>query len=263
MLKEEYRYKKSKIEEGYFIIKNQGLGTIEYGMRSAVSSSMLINTSKIYTAAGGINGDWVSYANLRSFEKANDGAGYNKDLVFWVKPNIYSDHQGLKSSVINYTSPEVYHFQLGLSYVPGQSNLMYSNLIGAALSYNYSISEDINYSMALTSEFAKGNLTNAGTYTNEEARNLRNELKHWNFGLNLKLYNLNCIFSYGNGSKSGIKLNPETKNMHYMNAGIAYHSDNRKLSLTYFTSGKEFIRTGEKKLSANELSAFAVSFEYL
>lgn len=56
---------KLEMEKWYFIIKNQEFGSFEYGKGSLVSQSMLINTSKIYTAAGGINGHWTNYANLR------------------------------------------------------------------------------------------------------------------------------------------------------------------------------------------------------
>lgn len=52
-----------------FYHKNQELGSIEYGKRSLVGQSMLINTSKIYAAAGGVNGHWTNYANLRGDHK--------------------------------------------------------------------------------------------------------------------------------------------------------------------------------------------------
>ncbi len=130
---------KLEMEKWYFIIKNQEFGSIEYGKGSLVSQSMLINTSKIYTAAGGINGHWTNYSNLRGNEKKDNDPGYDKDEVFWVKPNIYSDYNGLelklKQPTINYISPEIYNFQLGLSYVPGKNNLQYNNLIAAGLSY--------------------------------------------------------------------------------------------------------------------------------
>ena len=58
-----------EMEKWYFIIKNQEFGSIECGKGSLVSQSMLINTSKIYAAAGGINGHWTNYANLRGNEK--------------------------------------------------------------------------------------------------------------------------------------------------------------------------------------------------
>lgn len=67
-------------------------------------------------------------------------------------------------------------------------------------------------------------------------------------------FDLDCIFSYGNGGKSGEKPNPEINNTYYMNAGIAYHSDSRKLSLTYFNSGRD--------IAANELTSYALSLEY-
>ncbi len=136
---------KLDMEEWYFIIKNQELGSIEYGKRSLVGQSMLINTSKIYAAAGGVNGHWTNYANLRGDHKKDGDPGYDQDKVFWVKPNIYSDYNelelGLKQSSINYISPEIYNFQLGFSYVPGKNNLQYSNLIAAGLSYKNSLSD--------------------------------------------------------------------------------------------------------------------------
>ncbi|APR98151.1 porin [Wolbachia endosymbiont of Folsomia candida] len=251
--------KKLDLEEWYFIIKNLGLGSIEYGKRSLVSQDMLINTSKIYAAGGGVNGDWANYANLRGEHKKADGSGYDKDNAFWVKPNIYSEYNGLKlelaQPVISYISPEFYNFQLGLSYVPGKSNLGYNNLIGAGLSYYNSLSDDINFTTALTGEFARENFTDCKS--EPPNRQCNNQLLHWNFGLNVKFFNLNYIFSYGNGGKSGRKLSPETTNTYYMNTGVAYHSDSRKLSLTYFNSGREIANLGK-----NELTSYAVSLEY-
>ncbi|MCM1001168.1 MAG: porin [Wolbachia endosymbiont of Melophagus ovinus] len=247
------------MEEWYFIIKNRGLGSIEYGKRSLVSQSMLINTSKIYVAAGGVNGCWVNYANLRGDEKKGIGTGYDKDKVFWVKPNIYSDYNGLelklKQPAISYTSPEVYNFQLGLSYVPGKNNLYYSNLVAAGLSYKNSLSDDINFTAALTGEFARENLTDCLDET-PKGYECCNQLLHWNFGLNLKLFDLDCIFSYGNGGKSGKRYSPETTNTYYTNAGVAYRSDSRKLSLTYFSSGRDIADKG-----TNRLTSYALSLE--
>ncbi len=265
--------KKLNPEERYFIIKNQGLGSIEYGKRSLVSQSML-NTSKIYAGGGGVNGDWANYANLRGGDngpidctvdnppKKCAGGGYDKDNAFWVKPNIYSDYNGLKlelkQSAISYISPEIYNFQLGFSYVPGKNSLEYSNLIAGGLSYHNSLSDDIKFTTALTGEFARQNFTdkdNEILESNETARKRRNQLAHWNFGLNVKFFNLNCIFSYGNGGKSGSPF-LKVDNTYYINAGIAYNTDGRKLSLTYFNSGRD-ITKGTK-----ELTSHAVSLEY-
>ncbi|WCR58041.1 MAG: hypothetical protein PG980_000513 [Wolbachia endosymbiont of Ctenocephalides felis wCfeJ] len=246
---------KLDMEEWYFIIKNQGLGSIEYGKKSLVSQSMLINTSKIHVAAGGINGHWTNYANLRGSK--GTGAGYDKDRVFWVKPNIYSNYNGLelklKQLAISYISPEIYNFQLGFSYVPGKNNLHYSNLVAAGFSYKNSLSDDINLTAALTGEFAKENLTDCSDGTCEGYKCL-NQLLHWNVGLKLKLFDLDCIASYGNGGKSGQKCNPETNNTYYMNAGVAYRSDSCKLSLTYFNSGRNIASKGTNKLTSYALS---------
>jgi len=245
------------MEEWYFIIKNQGLGSIEYGKKSLVSQSMLINTSKIYVAAGGVNGCWTNYANLRGSEKKGIGTGYDKDKVFWVKPNIYSDYNGLelklKQPAISYTSPEIYNFQLGLSYIPGKNNLHYRNLVAAGLSYKNSLSDDINLTAALTGEFARENLTDCSDETSESYE-CCNQLLHWNFGLNLKLFDLDCIFSHGNGGKSGKRYSPETTNTYYTNAGVAYRSDSHKLSLTYFSSGRDIAGKGTNKLISYALS---------
>lgn len=251
---------KLEMEKWYFIIKNQEFGSFEYGKGSLVSQSMLINTSKIYTAAGGINGHWTNYANLRGDGKKDDNPGYDKDKVFWVKPNVYSDYNGLelklKQPTINYISPEIYNFQLGFSYVPGKNNLQYNNLIAAGLSYKNGLSDEINFTTALTGEFARENLTDCsdGTSQNYECRN---QLLHWNFGLKLKLFELDCILLYGNGGKSGEKRSSETNNMHYVNAGIAYHSNSRKVSLTYFSSVRDITDKG-----TNELTSQAFSLEY-
>lgn len=271
--------KKIKTEEGYFIIKKQGFGSIEYGKRDLVSQSMLINTLKIYTAAGGVNGEWANYANLRGGDNSTeicqsisnarpkkcDGAGYNKDDAFWVKPNIYSSYVGLESKlnhpVVSYISPEIYNFQFGFSYILGGNNLHYRDLIGAGLSYKYSLSEDINFTAALTGELAGKNFTDEENCLMNFYCN--NSLKHWNFGVNVKYFNFNYIFSYGDGGKSGRMYNDTFSGIkksavtYYINTGIAYHSDSRKLSLTYFHSERDIANIGTK-----ELSSYALSIEY-
>lgn len=249
---------KLDMKEWYFIIRNQGFGSIEYGKRSLISQGMLINTSKIYAAAGGVNGNWANYANLHGNE--NDGAGYDKDKVFWVKPNVYSDYNGLelklKQPVLSYISTEIYNFQLGFSYVLGKNNLQYSNLIAAGLSYKNGLSDDINFTTALTGEFARENLTDCldGTSKSYECCN---QLLHWNLGLKLNFFDFDCIFSYGNGGKSGQRYSPEITNTYYTNTGIAYRSGSRKLSLTYFNSGRDITGKG-----TNELMSYALSLEY-
>ncbi|WP_168464263.1 porin [Wolbachia endosymbiont of Ctenocephalides felis wCfeT] len=253
----EFNAEKIKLKEGYFIIKNQGLGSIEFGRRDLVSQSMLINTSKIYAAAGGVNGNWANYANLRGEYKRVDGGGYDRDRVFWVKPNIYSNYNGLKANAtMSYISPEFYNFKLGLSYLPGENNLQYSNLIAAGLSYNGSLSDDINFTTAVTGEFARENFSDC---ENEDPANIQchNQLMHWNFGVNVKFFSLSGIFSCGNGGKSGQRFDPETNNTYYVNAGVGYHFDSRKFSLTYFNSGREIAGAGK-----NELTSYAISLEY-
>lgn len=270
--------KKINFEEKYFIIKNQSLGTLECGKKDLVSQSMLINTSNIYTASGGVNGNWANYANLRGGEnekgnekdpdlkkyvaKKYNGAGYDKDTVFWVKPNIYSNYNGLNSTdaklykpVITYILPEIYNFQLGFSYVPGKNDLYYNNLLGVGLSYKNRISDDISFTTSFTGEFARKNFTSTEQCISDY--NCKNQLLHWNYGINLKFLNLIGIFSYGNGGKSGTVYTNETKNTYYVNAGVAYHSDARKISLTYFSSTREIDNHGTK-----ELSSYALSLEY-
>ncbi|MBV0899195.1 MAG: porin [Wolbachia endosymbiont of Fragariocoptes setiger] len=263
--------KKINFEEKYFIIKNKSLGTLECGKKDLISQSMLINTSKIYTASGGVNGDWANYANLRGGEneenndqkyvpKKYNGAGYDKDKVFWVKPDIYSKYNGLNNNdaklykpVITYILPEIYNFQFGFSYVPGQNDLYYNNLIGIGLSYKNRISDDISFTTSFTTEFARKNFTEQCI----SDYNCKNQLWHWNYGINLQFLNLVGIFSYGNGGKSGTVYTNETKNTYYVNAGIAYNSDARKISLTYFSSKREIDRNGTK-----ELLSYAISIEY-
>ncbi|MDN5247714.1 MAG: porin [Wolbachia endosymbiont of Tyrophagus putrescentiae] len=256
------------MEERYFIIKNQKLGSIECGETSLVSKSMLINTEKIYTAAGGVNGSWANYANLRGDFKKSDGAGYSKDEVFWIKPSIYSSYNGLKLKLgklatINYISPEIYNFQFGFSYVPGKSDeLNYSNLVGVGFSYRSSISDSISFTTAVTGEFAQKNYTSESECL--EKVDCNNPLMHWNAGMHVKYFNLSYVLSYGNGGKSGRKVNikPGTEeksdvNTYYINSGIAYHSDTRKISATYFTSRREIANLG-----TNKLSSYALSLEY-
>ncbi|OEY87192.1 hypothetical protein BIY23_00705 [Wolbachia pipientis] len=165
----------------------------------------------------------VSQSMLISTSKFNVAAGgINSDWTSYVnlpdviaKPGSYLKLESWK--VISYISPETKNFQLGLSYENDRK------LIGGGLTYTVSLTDNMTVSTAITGEFP---------WHSEN-------IKHWYGGLHIKYSKLSGIFSCGNINE---------RNLYYVNAGIAYHSESNKLSLTYFTSH------GEDKLSAHAIS---------
>ncbi len=193
------------ITEGYLIFKNKKFGSIEYGKRPVVSQSMLTSTSKFRVGAGGVNSSWKSYVNL-------------PDII--AKPGRDLKLESWK--VMSYISPEIKHFQLGLSYENAEK------LIGGGLTYRNSLTDKIAVTAVVTGELV---------YQSEG----NNQLKHWYGGLYAEYSQLSCALLYGNINERGI---------YYINAGIGYRSESNKLSATYFTS-----------LGKNQLSSYAISLE--
>lgn len=224
-----------KISHAYAFLERQNVGRIEFGIKNAVNNDMQISTDKngFSIANGGVSGSWTNYANLHIYTQAKGHRTYYGSSVntFWVKPSLYSKYKWLKSSVINYYSPVVFGIQIGVSYVPGESNIGYENIVAGGISYSNKLFDVVDYSFSLTGEFAKA----------KPEKNL-NKLTAWNAGFDVHYKNVIFLFSYGNIGKSGYISSREAE---YINAGIAYHASKWKSALTYFESSK-----GNHKLSS-------------
>ncbi len=222
------------LDEAHIFFKTQNRGTLKLGFDDTIGKTM---GSKMYFGAGGINGIWADLANLRGFNKADDGPGYDTSGVFWVKPDLYIDYKGLKSLRMSYYSPKVRGVQIGFNYLPGDDSIDYQNVVSGAISYGNCAFKNIDYSLSLAGELA-----------NENSARKLNKLQTWNIGLDLRYKNIGYVISYGNIGKSGRKNSPDT---YYINTGVAYYHDNWRGSLTYFASTR-----GDR-----DLSSWAVNWE--
>lgn len=207
------------IDEAHIFFTTQNRGAIKFGFDDTISRSM---SSKMYFGAGGINGRWTDLANLRGFNKADDGSGYDTNGIFWVKPDLYIDYKGLKSLRVSYYSPKIRGVQIGFNYLPEDGDKGYQKIVSGGITYSSCAFKNINYSLSLTGEMANENL----------AKKL-NKLQTWNAGLDLQYKNIKYVISYGNIGNSGRKNSPET---YYINNGIAYYHNNWHGSFMYFTS---------------------------
>lgn len=225
------------VDEAHIFFATQNRGTMKLGFDDTIGKSMGINTAKMHFAAGGINGRWADLANLRGFNKADDGPGYDTGGIFWVKPDLYVNYKGLKSLRVSYYSPKIRGLQIGFNYLPEDDDLGYQKIISGGITYGGSALKNINYSLSLTGEFA-----------NENAAKKLNKLESWSTGLDLQYKNVRYVISYGNISKSGRKNSPET---YYVNTGIGYYHNNWSSSFTYFTSSR----------GNNDFSSWSINWE--
>ncbi|GHM58200.1 MAG: hypothetical protein sL5_03030 [Candidatus Mesenet longicola] len=210
------------IDEMHIFFATQNRGTMKLGFDDTIGRSIGINTSKMYFGAGGINGRWTDLANLRGFNKADDGSGYDTGGIFWVKPDLYIDYKGLKSLRVSYYSTKIRGVQIGLNYLPKDDDAGYQRIVSGGITYSNCAFKNINYSLSLTGELA-----------NENSAKKLNKLQTWNAGLDLQYKNVKYVISYGNIGKSGRKNSPET---YYINTGIAYYHNNWRGSFMHFIS---------------------------
>ncbi len=224
-----------KIRNAYVFMESQDIGKVEFGIKRTVNNDIQISTSsdKFAVADGGVSGRWIDYANLHTYHHAKGYRAYYGTSInaFWVKPCLYSKYKWLKSPVISYYSPVVSGVQVGISYVPGESDIGYENLATGGISYSNKLFDAIDYSFSLTGELA-----------NAKPEKELNKLSAWNAGFSTQYKNVICLFSYGNIGKSGHISSHEAE---YVNAGVAYRLSKLKSAITYFASNK-----GDYKLSS-------------
>lgn len=229
------------VKRAYVFVAPQNIGRVEFGIDDTADNNMQISTNKkkFTVADGGVTGSWIHYANLHNYNQAKGLHAYYGSSInaFWVKPSLYSKYKWFKSPVISYYSPIISGIQVGISYVPGESDIGYDNLVAGGINYSNKLFDSISYSFSLTGEFAKA-----------KPEDDLNKLSTWNAGFDLQYKNVIFLFSYGNIGKSGHISSHEAE---YVNAGVAYHASKWKSALTYFGSNK----------GDNKLSSWGISWE--
>lgn len=176
-----------------YVFLDGSFGRFELGSTAGAAETLAVEADNIARATGGIDGDWVFFANP---------TGGNFLTAPALAPehgatNVFGDETFFNAAKINYYSPRFSGFQLGLSYTPdlddagqtnvrGESGLLagtFGDVIEAGLNYEGQWDE-VGFAAAVTGVVGDSELGG-------------NDLEGWNAGLATNLYGVNVAGSYG------------------------------------------------------------------
>lgn len=206
-------------------------GRVEMGSTEGVEDKLKVDASNIASATGGIDGDWLYYAN---FGNANFIVTPDLPLAYGlaVDLNNLGSERSNNVNKISYFTPRFSGFQGGISYAPdsfdrgqtvtrGDNNPGGSgNNVTAALNYEGNFS-GVGVKAAATGEWGQAEV--AG----------EQDLAAWNAGAVLSYMGFSVAGSYGDWNDSRQASNNE---QHYWTAGGAYATGPWSVSVTYLKS---------------------------
>ena len=243
-----------------FIYLDGNWGRLELGSNVGAEGTMKVDAATIARATGGIDGDFVYYANSRAQFLATP------DLPLAYGPlgagNGLGDAQTENLNKVTYYTPRFAGFQLGVSFLPDEVNRGEGFTGGTTLSrlpVSTTIPLGPDRADAVTglgglaqnivtggasydNKFGDYGLTVAGTgeYGNSTSY-LYDDLKAWNAGAKVTAWGASIAGSYGNTSDSnrlrslGVKDDGNT-GTYYWTAGAAYEFGPFGASVTYLNS---------------------------
>ncbi|MDE3016809.1 MAG: porin [Pseudomonadota bacterium] len=244
-----------------FIYTDGDWGRFELGTNVGADSALAVNAGTIARATGGINGDWSYFANAANQYLAaaelplqygvtgvNSHVGYVTagGAAASSEGNQLGDHQEENLSKVTYYTPRFAGFQLGVSYLPDQTNTgqgsatpavpnpfgpnrttgndgLSANIFTGGVNYDNKFG-DVGTTLAVTGEWGHAQ---DSTYEN---------LAAWEAGGKLAYMGFSLAGSYGSwGSSNQLKAD-HANNSHYWDVGGAYEYGPFATSLTYLNS---------------------------
>ena len=229
-----------------FIYADAGWGRFEVGSNVGADGTMKVDAGTIARATGGINGDWSYFANSgdQYLAMASLPLGYG-DINGGGFNNL-GNHSEENLSKVTYYTPRWAGFQLGVSYLPDQTNrgqgvppLTGVNPIGPnRTDNNEGLSENIwtggiNYD----NKWSDVGVTLAATGEWGNSQNSAYEdLKAWNAGAKLSYMGFSIAGSYGDWGSSNTLKADNSDDTWYWDVGAAYEYGPFGVSLTYMHS---------------------------
>lgn len=233
----------------YGYLQGDQWGHVEYGSNDGAARNLKVDASNIARATGGIDGDWVWFADVNQ-NGANGGsggnfvggAGGNKFITAPRLPiengpaNGFANELWSNSTKITYYTPRFSGFQLGVSYAPdlqdrGELTDRLTNLSPGAGNVwsggvNYENQFDqLGVAAAATGESAKSDVNPGG--------NTNNNVQAWNAGLKLSYLGFSAAGSYGDWRDS---FAADGTKADYWTGGLAYEYQAIGASVTYLGS---------------------------
>lgn len=235
-----------------FIYLEGGWGRFEMGSNVGASGTMIVNAGSIARATGGINGDWYYFANAgdQFLAMSTNPLGYgnigDQNIAGGSNNNFLGDHSEENLSKITYYTPRWSGFQLGVSYLPDQTNRgqgtagvvppspfgpnrtdnmlgLSDNIFTGGVSYENKWS-DVSFAIAGTGEW--GNAQNS----------LYEDLMAWSVGAKLGYMGFTLAGSYGDWGDSNTLKTSNSKDTDYWDIGLAYEYGPFGASITYLNS---------------------------
>ena len=227
-------------------------GRFEMGSNVGADGTMKVDAGTIARATGGIDGDWSYFANSATQYLAMSAlplgyglTGTNSNNTAGAG-NLLGQHTEENLDKITYYTPRFMGVQLGVSYLPDQSNRgQGTSLLGVPNPYgpnrtdrNAGLAENIftggaNYD----NKFGDVGLTLAATGEWGRAQNASYEdLAAWNGGAKVSFMGFSLAGSYGSWGASDTLRTARSKDTFYWNVGGAYEYGPFGVSLTYLKS---------------------------
>lgn len=248
-------------------------GHIEYGSNDGAARNLKVDASNIARATGGIDGDFIFFANVNSAGggQASTGAFTGGNTAgraangsannYITAPRLPVENgpaNGFATDVwgndtkITYYTPRFSGFQLGVSYIPELTNrgqldstavvnqgggVGASNIWEGGLNYENQF-DQVGVAAALTGEAGKSD--NAG---NVLTGNLEN-LQAWNGGAKVSYMGFSVAGSYGDWNDSFASNGTDAQ---YWTGGLAYETGPVGASVTYLGSKTSFAQSTDNK----------------
>jgi outer membrane protein OmpU len=214
-------------------------GRVEMGSNVGADGTMKVDAGSIARATGGINGDWTYFAT------ASDQylAGASLPLAYGNVTggtNFTGDRTEENLNKFTYYTPRFAGAQLGLSYLPDQSNRgqggaggvvnrsdnnagLSQNIFTGAINYDNKFG-DVGFTAAATGQIGSAQL------------NTYEDLRAWNAGAKLSYMGFSLAGSYGDWGSSNTLKTEQSKDTWYWNLGLAYEFGPFGASVTYLKS---------------------------
>lgn len=228
-----------------FVYLDGQWGRIEMGSNVGADGTMKVDAATIARATGGINGDWSYFANANEqyLAAAALPLAYG-DLG--AGTNFTGDHSQENLNKLTYYTPRFAGFQLGVSYLPDQTNRG-QGIVNATLpnpvgpdrtDYNTALSDNIfTGGISYDNKFNDIGITLAATgeWGNSQV-NTYEDLKAWNVGGKLSYMGFSVAGSYGDWGSSNTLKADNSKDTWYWDVGAAYEYGPFGVSVTYLQS---------------------------
>jgi len=228
-----------------FVYLEGGWGRFEMGSNVGAESTMKVDAGSIARATGGINGDWVYFANVDDQFLASSNLLLPYGAIGAGALNYTGDHSEENISKVTYYTPRFSGFQVGLSYLPDQINRgqgiaaaapnpvgpnrtdtnvgLSDNIFTGGISYDNKFG-DIGFAAAVTGEWGNAQST------------AYEDLKAWNAGLKFTYMGFSLAGSYGDWGDSNTLTTDNSDDSTYWNVGGAYEYGPFGTSITYLNS---------------------------